>query len=123
MDREASQLRVHVYSASPDSRLRIKWEPASDETPDGQAGPREEAVHFDRVLTAVEVHSGVLQHGAARRLDTAGWRLDGGVVRSGAVDVAALRPSCDQWPCACGAVSAADLVLVLVRGVQPSGLR
>ena len=83
MDRDASQLQAHVHSASSDARLRIKWEPAHDASPDGQVGPREEAVSFDRVLTAVELQSGVLQHGAARRLDTAGWKLDEGVVRQG----------------------------------------
>ena len=41
-----------------------------------RAQPLAEVVPVQRALLTVQLHSGVLSHQAARKLDRAGWRLD-----------------------------------------------
>ena len=90
VDNEARKLVVQVHCAAADGRLRVKWHAAYDSGEGGSPQPRLEEVSFDNVLTVVELRSGVLGHGAARKLDIAGWKLDEGVIRQGAVDVSAV---------------------------------
>ncbi len=86
VDNDARKLTVRAYSAAADARLRVKWRPILGD--EGEIAKQE--VAFEDVLTVVELRSGVLGHAAARKLDIAGWRLDEGVLRQGAVDVAAV---------------------------------
>ena len=92
VDAEARKVVVQVHCAAADGRLRVKWQAAYDPGEEGAPQPRLEEVSFDRVLTVVELRSGVLGHGAARKLDIAGWKLDEGVLRQGAIDVCAVVP-------------------------------
>ena len=83
---------MRAYSAAADARLRIEWRPIRGD----EGEPVKQEVAFENVLTVVELRSGVLGHAAARKLDIAGWRLDEGVLRQGAVDVAAVLSV--VWP-------------------------
>ncbi|MAB81808.1 MAG: hypothetical protein CMJ24_00005, partial [Phycisphaerae bacterium] len=80
---------VHDYGAQAGDRLRVHWKPTyhvagvgltSDE---GQ--PILATMPFSKVASTIELHSGVMNHASARRLERAGWRLDEGVVADGAV--------------------------------------
>ena len=42
---------------------------------EGGGKPSLEVIQLKQVLTIVQLHSGVLNHAAARKLDLAGWRL------------------------------------------------
>jgi len=83
-----AEVVVHRHAPLTDGRLRVKWVPlfvkgAEDRDQPGEEGPSTENakpslenVQVKRVLTAVQMHDGVLGHAVARRLHRAGWRLD-----------------------------------------------
>ena len=72
---------VHRYLPVSDGRLRVLWKPAylspeGTEMLEPGADPSQESVTVQQLVSVVQLHSGVLSHAAARRLDLAGWRLD-----------------------------------------------
>ena len=91
VNNDARLLSVRVHGAEADSRLRVRWSPLAYPDESETPLPRAERVSFDAVLTAIELNSGVMAHAASRRLDVAGWKLDEGILASGAVDVAGVR--------------------------------
>eukprot|EP00974_Lingulodinium_polyedra_P022601 2181557-Lingulodinium_polyedra.AAC.1 len=79
VDRPAGEVQVRRYRPVAAGRLRVRWAAAFDkeDEADREAGqPSVEVVPVRRVLLTVQLHSGVLSHQAARKLDRAGWRLD-----------------------------------------------
>ncbi|CAK0811447.1 unnamed protein product, partial [Prorocentrum cordatum] len=91
---DLSSVTVHVYQAAVDGRLQVVWTAAYDrqEGADFQR-QRVETLEAKRVLGVVELNKGVLNHAAASRLARAGWRLDEGTVRRGALAAAAVVPA------------------------------
>ncbi|CAK0840013.1 unnamed protein product, partial [Prorocentrum cordatum] len=91
---DLSSVTVHVYQAAVDGRLQVVWTAACDrqEGADFQR-QRVETLEAKRVLGVVELNKGVLNHSAASRLARAGWRLDEGTVRHGALAAAAVTPA------------------------------
>ncbi|CAK0835569.1 unnamed protein product [Prorocentrum cordatum] len=91
---DLSSVTVHVYQAAVDGRLQVVWTAAYDrqEGADFQR-QRVETLEAKRVLGVVELNKGVLNHSAASRLARAGWRLDEGTVRHGALAAAAVAPA------------------------------
>ena len=93
LDRLEQAVTVHRHGALADGRLRVKWQPiyldGGREVLGGGAVAALETVQYAEVLLVVELHTGVLAHGAARRLDRSGWRLEEGILERGvaAVDV------------------------------------
>ena len=52
-----------------------------------------QTVGYRDIIMVVELHSGILGHASARRLDRSGWRVDqGSVGGDGAVSVAPVLP-------------------------------
>ena len=81
---------VHRYSAKTDGWLRVVWTPdslpsSSTEPGASEGSPLLETVECNRVLGVVELHSGVLGHASARRLDIQGWKIDESVIVQGAM--------------------------------------
>ena len=68
-----SSLTVHVFLAEVDGRLQVKWLPAFDtqEGADFQT-QRKETVEALRVLSAVTLNNGVLNHASSSQLNRAG---------------------------------------------------
>ena len=72
---------VHQYHPVHDARLRVKWYPLFRK-PTGEINidPSGEAVVEDvpyrRVISIVEMNSGVINHASARALDRNGYRID-----------------------------------------------
>ncbi|CAK0832649.1 unnamed protein product, partial [Prorocentrum cordatum] len=91
---DLSSVTVHVYQAAVDGRLQVVWTAAYDrqEGADFQR-QRVETLEAKQVLGVVELNKGVLNHSAASRLARAGWRLDEGAVRHGALAAAAVTPA------------------------------
>ena len=56
-----------------EDRLRVKWLPAFKDRE--KTEPFVETIAIKYVLMVVQLHTGVLSHQAARKLDLAGWRL------------------------------------------------
>ena len=77
---------VHRHGALSDHRLRVRWllvfyGPDQQETLGAGSGASCETLSYDAVISVVEMHAGgILAHAAARRLDRAGWRMEGAVL-------------------------------------------
>ena len=73
---------VHSHAPVTDGKLRVKWKPVylTDETKEEtlvpSSQPVEEEVPLQRIITKVQLWSGVISHAAARRIDASGYRVD-----------------------------------------------
>ena len=80
-----------------DLRLRVKWVPIymanGEETQDPTGDPCTEEVPFNRILHTVQMHSGIMAHSIARKLDVAGYRLDKEELDGSGYETKNLEPS------------------------------
>ena len=73
---------VHRHTPVTDGNLRVKWKPlylteeAREETLQPTSLPVEEEVPLQRIITEVQLLSGVISHAAARRIDASGYKVD-----------------------------------------------
>ena len=90
---DSSSATVHVYLAAVDGRLQVAWTPARDRQQGADVQHQmKETVEAKRVLGVVELNKGALNRAAASRLARAGWRLDEGTVKHGALAAAVDGP-------------------------------
>ena len=89
---------LHRYKPVSDGRMRVNREPVF--TIDGQevlsqgSAALLETVLFTKIMMIVQLHSGIMSHAAARRLDTNGFTFEGEAV----VNIAESRPRLRMTP-------------------------
>ena len=93
MDEASGSFVVHQYGAAQGPNLRVHWQPEFHR-PGGSVQheggePILCSLPREKTIANVELHSRVLTHASARKLESAKWRIDSGVLEHGAVVVAA----------------------------------
>ena len=78
--RPESNCIVHCHRAVYDCHLRMEWKPVYIENGtdviDSGTEPLKEEVALNRILTPIQLQSGVSGHAVARRLHDPGWRAE-----------------------------------------------